>query len=62
MFIDEAQSMQERKEPLKKLSPSSDAALDAQYDDLKQQLALLDNECPRYDVHNVYAALGLLCS
>jgi hypothetical protein len=57
MFIDEAQKMQERKEPLKKLTDASGSEDDAQYDDLKQQLALLDDQCPRYDVYNVYAAL-----
>jgi hypothetical protein len=57
MFIDEAQKMQERKEPLKKLTDASGSEDDAQYDDLKQQLELLDDKCPRYDVYNVYAAL-----
>ena len=57
MFIDEAQEMQERKEPLKRFTGASDAAHDAQYDDLKQQLKLLDDKCPRYDVHNVFTVL-----
>jgi hypothetical protein len=57
MFIDEAQKMQERKEPLKILTKASGSEVDAEYDDLKQQLALLDDKCPRYDVFNVYTAL-----
>lgn len=57
MFIDEAQTMQERREPLQKLIEWSGDTLDAEYEDLKQQLTLLDDICPRYDVHNVYAAL-----
>lgn len=57
MFIDEAQAMQERKKPLKKLTDTSSPEIDAQHADLKQQLTLLDDSCPRYDVYNVFAVL-----
>ena len=57
MFVDEAQAMQEREEPLKKLTSPSVDILDVEYEDLKQQLMLLDDTCPRYDVHNVYSVL-----
>ena len=51
MSIDEAQKMQERKEPLKKLTNSSGSEDDAQYDDLKQQLALLHSNAVNHQVN-----------
>src|ERR1700722_4609528 len=61
MFIDEIQAMQERREPLKKLtSPDGSTPLpdDAEYEDLQAQLKLLDDTCPRYDVHNICSVLS----
>jgi hypothetical protein len=55
MFIDEIQAMQERGEQLRKLRSEAN---DEELSNLQRQLALLDAKCPRYDVHNVYAALN----
>jgi len=55
MFIDEIQVMQERGERLRKLRAE---ATDEEFANLQRQLALLDAKCPRYDVHNVFAALN----
>lgn len=55
MFIDEIQAMQERGEQLCKLRSEAN---DEELSNLQRQLALLDARCPRYDVHNVYAALN----
>lgn len=54
MFIDEVQAMQEHREPLKVLSGDT---TDAEHEDMRRQLELLDGLCPRYDVHNVYRVL-----
>jgi hypothetical protein len=55
MFIDEIQAMQERGEQLCKLRSEAN---DEELSNLQRQLVLLDAKCPRYDVHNVYAALN----
>src|ERR1700739_2842767 len=55
MFIDEIQVMQERGEQLRKLRND---ATDEEFANLQRQLVLLDAKCPRYDVHNVFAALN----
>jgi hypothetical protein len=55
MFIDEIQAMQEQGDQLRKLSAE---ATDEEFANLQRQLALLDAKCPRYDVHNVFAALN----
>jgi hypothetical protein len=60
MFIDEIQAMQERREPLRQLtSPDGSTPLpgDAEYEDLRAQLKLLDDTWPRYDVHNICSVL-----
>ncbi len=57
MFIDDANALLERHEPLRRLTKLPEAALDDQYEDLKHQLTLLDSSCPRYDVFNVYSVL-----
>jgi hypothetical protein len=60
MFIDEIQAMQEQRGPLKKLrSPNGSTPLpdDAEYEDLQEQLKLLDDTCPCYDVHNICSVL-----
>jgi hypothetical protein len=55
MFIDEIQAMQERGETLRKLSND---ATEQEFENLLRQLQLLDRECPRYDVYNVFSALN----
>jgi hypothetical protein len=60
MFIDDIQAMQERREPLKKLTSPDGVAPppdDREYEDLRAQLKLLDKTCPRYDVHNIFSVL-----
>ena len=66
MFIDEIQDMQTRGERLKNLygglstgrADALPAPSDAEYEDMKAQLKLLDATCPRYDVFNVYKKLN----
>jgi hypothetical protein len=55
MFIDEIQAMQERGEQLRKLRSE---ATDEEFANLQRQLTLLDAQCPRYDVYNVFSALN----
>jgi hypothetical protein len=54
MLIDLAEENQRRNEPIRALTRWMTRAGS---DNLAKQLKLLDETCPRYDVHNIYAAL-----
>ncbi len=54
MLIDVAEENQRKNEPIRALT---NWVTMADSDNLVKQLKLLDETCPRYDVHNIYAAL-----